>query len=124
MLSCLHQLLIEDMVWYNEEFGVADEEEEVVVVYTIIRAKLQSNKDMNKIEVSFPSSNPSCRLYGDLYLPSSTVNEESLLLPVIVITAGSGVSPYTILAVCVESCIFCNILNTHDTYIFCLLQYK
>ena len=56
-------------------------------------------RDMNKIEVSFPSSDPSCHLYGDLYLPSSTQKEESLLLPVIVIIAGSGVSPYTIFAV-------------------------
>ena len=60
-------------------------------------SKVISNKDMNKIEVSFPSSNPSsCQLYGDLYLPSTTTtqDEESLLLPIIVIIAGSGVSSY------------------------------
>jgi len=58
-----------------------------------MRSEVASNKDMNKIEVSFPSTDPSCKLYGDLYLPpSSTVNEESLLLPIIIIIAGSGVS--------------------------------
>ena len=62
-------------------------------------SKVTSNKDMNKIEVSFPSSNPtSCQLYGDLYLPS-TLNEESLLLPIIVI-AGSGVSSLLLCCVC------------------------
>ena len=57
-----------------------------------MRSEVASDKDMNKIEVSFPSSDPSFQLYGDLYLSSTTQNEESLLLPIIIIIAGSGVS--------------------------------
>ena len=50
------------------------------------------NKDTNKTEVTFPSSDPSCQLCGDLTLPSSLSNNDDELLPAIVIVAGPGVS--------------------------------
>ena len=45
---------------------------------------------MNKIEVTFPSADPSCQLSGDLTFP--LYDNEMQLLPAIVIVAGSGVS--------------------------------
>ena len=47
--------------------------------------------NMNKIEVTFPSADPSCQLSGDLTLPLDG-GDETKLLPAIVIVAGSGVS--------------------------------
>ena len=47
--------------------------------------------NMNKIEVTFPSADPSCQLSGDLTLPLDD-GDEMQLLPAIVIVAGSGVS--------------------------------
>ena len=46
--------------------------------------------NMNKIEVTFPSADPSCQLSGDLTFPLN--DDERQLLPAIVIVAGSGVS--------------------------------
>ena len=46
---------------------------------------------MNKIEVTFPSADPSYQLSGDLTLPLDG-GDETKLLPAIVIVAGSGVS--------------------------------
>jgi len=61
---------------------------------------------MNKIEVTFPSSDPSCQLSGDLALPSS--DDDTKLLPVIVIVAGSGVSidAFALLGAATASCAF------------------
>ena len=55
---------------------------------------------MNKTEVSFPSSDTTCQLYGDLTLPTSSPSSDGddgvetahALLPAIVIVNGSGVS--------------------------------
>mmetsp|Transcript_35043 Transcript_35043/g.64910 ORF Transcript_35043/g.64910 Transcript_35043/m.64910 type:complete len:368 (+) Transcript_35043:120-1223(+) len=44
----------------------------------------------SKSEVTFPSSDPSCQLHGDLTLPISSSDEDIALLPAIVIVAGSG----------------------------------
>jgi len=45
-----------------------------------------NEQNTNKTEVSFPSSDPSCQIYGDLALP----NETTALLPAIVFVNGSG----------------------------------
>ena len=82
--------------------------------------------NMNKIEVTFPSADPSCQLSGDLTLPLDG-GDETKLLPAIVIVAGSGVSYMlaeiilmhmcTYIILCTWLYNFAHLLYTHILYI-------